>query len=289
MNQEFYVPPQGSQEWKAWRRTRIGASDVPIIMGVSPWKTPLELFNEKWNGIEQSISPAMMRGIKLEDQAREHYEKLSGYTVIKQTLISSERPHMIASFDGLTMYGKNAVEIKCPGEKTHQMAIDGIIPEYYYPQLQAQMYVGGLQTIDYFSYNGTSGVLIECERDNKYIEKMVKEVDKFNECLKSGTPPKLSDRDYTVRNDERWYDLTDRYTKIDRQIKKLEEEKEMVRKDLLIESSHRNTMGNGVTITNYMRKGKVNYEKIPQLEGIDLEQFRDPPSESWLVRIEKTS
>lgn len=286
MNIDFYVPAQGSQEWKEWRRTRIGASDVPIIMGISPWKTPRQLYFEKIEGTEQPMTPAMIRGMAMEDKARDHYELLSGRTVIKQTLVSEERPYMIASFDGLTMCCKYAVEIKCPGESAHKLAIDGIIPEYYLPQLQAQMYVGRLESIDYFSYRDT-GILIECERDDEYIKEIVKKVDEFYSYLTSRNPPPMTDRDYTIRYDDRWYKLSDRYTQIDTEIKKLESEKEQIRKELIIESSEMNSSGNGISVTKFMRKGRIIYEQIPELKEVDLEKHREPPTESWIIRIDK--
>ena len=38
---------QQSPEWFEWRKTGITASDMPIIMGVSPYKTPWQLWAEK--------------------------------------------------------------------------------------------------------------------------------------------------------------------------------------------------------------------------------------------------
>ncbi len=39
--------PKDREEWLAGRQKTIGASDLPALFGVSPWKTPLELFGEK--------------------------------------------------------------------------------------------------------------------------------------------------------------------------------------------------------------------------------------------------
>ena len=44
---------QGTPEWLEFRRTMVMASDSPVIMGVSPWKTPLQLYHEKVNGTQQ--------------------------------------------------------------------------------------------------------------------------------------------------------------------------------------------------------------------------------------------
>ena len=38
---------QRSPEWLQWRSQGITASDIPIILGLSPYKTPWQLWAEK--------------------------------------------------------------------------------------------------------------------------------------------------------------------------------------------------------------------------------------------------
>ncbi len=54
---------QNTPEWHAFRRKRIGASDAPVIMGISPWKTPYQLWIEKTSGIESSAAPQQKRDL----------------------------------------------------------------------------------------------------------------------------------------------------------------------------------------------------------------------------------
>lgn len=35
------------KEWLEWRKLGLGASDAPVVMGVSPWKTRHQLWLEK--------------------------------------------------------------------------------------------------------------------------------------------------------------------------------------------------------------------------------------------------
>ena len=35
----------------------------------------------------------------------------------------------------------------------------------------------------------------------------------------------------------------------------------------------------------YFDKGRVNYSKIPELEGVDLEAYRGMPIEKWRISI----
>ena len=61
---------QGSAEWHQHRRKHRNASETPIILGVSPWQTPYQLWQIKLGLVEQEVTPAMLRGTQLEPQAR---------------------------------------------------------------------------------------------------------------------------------------------------------------------------------------------------------------------------
>ncbi len=51
------------QEWLEQRRKVVTATDVPILLGVSQYKSPLQLWAEKVEGAEQSQSTAMEVGL----------------------------------------------------------------------------------------------------------------------------------------------------------------------------------------------------------------------------------
>ena len=35
------------EQWLQWRKKGIGASDIPIIMGMTSWSSPTQLWREK--------------------------------------------------------------------------------------------------------------------------------------------------------------------------------------------------------------------------------------------------
>ncbi len=57
---------QNTPEWLEYRKTKIGASDAPILMNCSPWSSPYDLWMEK-KGMKapKKMTPAMQRGIDL--------------------------------------------------------------------------------------------------------------------------------------------------------------------------------------------------------------------------------
>jgi predicted phage-related endonuclease len=90
-----------------------------------------------------------------------------------------------ASLDGLDIQRKFIVEIKCPGAKNHQLAVDGIVPAHYYAQIQHQLDCCDLDDAFYFSYDGNKGVMIEVRRDKGFIENMFDKERVFWDSIKA--------------------------------------------------------------------------------------------------------
>ena len=42
---------QNTEEWFKYRNSGIGASEAPIILGLSPYKTRIELYEQKINPV----------------------------------------------------------------------------------------------------------------------------------------------------------------------------------------------------------------------------------------------
>lgn len=272
---------QGTKEWLDLRKTKITATDSCIIMGASHWKTKLQLYREKLSNDSPTPPNArMQRGLDLEPIARGLFYVQHGFNVYPSVIV---KDWAMASLDGISACSKHVVEIKCPGEKDHAIALSGKVPEHYYPQLQHQMWVCDVQQMYYYSFDGTDGVTVIVDRDDDYIEKMIAEEFKFYMCLQEKKEPELSEGDYVERNDEIWHSCAEKWKFIVDKIKELEEEEEEVRKQLIFLSGETNTKGSGIALCQIERKGNVDYTKIPALKGLDLESYRKPSSSSWRI------
>jgi len=274
---------QGSHAWLNMRQTKIGASDAPAIMGVSPWTTPFQLWEQKLGLREVEMNGAMQRGLDLEEEARFAFEALKGTMVFPCVLFHPEIDFMIASMDGLCLEGKTAVEIKCPGQIDHATAKEGKIPEKYYPQLQHQLEVSGLDKIYYFSYTKDDERLIEVKRDQDYIDLMLEAEAEFYQRMIEKEAPQLCDRDHLKRDDEEWKYSALNYRIATKQRKILEENEDYWRKRLIELSGYRSTVGCGVKLTKYTRNGLIEYKHIPELIGVDLEQYRKPGTQAYRI------
>jgi putative phage-type endonuclease len=149
---------QNTPEWEAWRDAGLGASDAPAVVGVSPYLTPEQLWQQKtgaaaWAG----NSWAQRRGRRLEPVARKAYEWRAGRIVQPCCAEHDDLPWLKASLDGLSFEGTAAAEIKCLKAEDHRRALAGVIPYWYKPQLDHLLLVTGLAGIDYVSFNPDSG------------------------------------------------------------------------------------------------------------------------------------
>lgn len=182
---------QGSPQWHEFRRQGIGGSDAAIIMGISPFRTRLELWQEKLELIPPPIvNSSMQRGVILEPVARRLYEQMTGIDVVDVIRISKEYPWMFSSLDGISLDQKIIVEIKCTSRKNHDLAKNKKIPTYYMPQVQHQISVCGVDYCHYFSFDGNDGVVVVVERDDKYIRDLIEMEKEFYNCMIMLTEPK---------------------------------------------------------------------------------------------------
>lgn len=177
---------QGSAQWLALRKTKITASDAACIMELNPWMSKDQLMEEKL-GLrpEREINWRMQRGQQLEPLARQNYEMMTGNLMTPDVKIHSENDWMMASLDGISIDEKLILEIKCTNKKNHELARDGKIPTYYFPQVQHQIYVCGVDCCHYFSFDGSAGVLVVVHRDDEFIEKMIKQEFEFYKDMTS--------------------------------------------------------------------------------------------------------
>lgn len=276
---------QGSQAWLDFRKNKIGASIAPIIIGVSPWQTRLQLWEQMMSDTQIQKNKAMQRGNDLEPKARAWLSAKLSIDYQPVVVQRVEYPQIIASLDGYYQSGDEKpkiIEIKCPGEKAHMMAINGKIPDYYYPQLQHQMDAVGVDFMYYVSFDGENGVILEVRRDIEYCQNLLAEELSFFFSLQNFIPPEPTDRDWIEDNDPRRLNAAIEYKKIKDQIAKLEFQKVGIYEFLTDTNYVRSKVGD-LKIQKVKKRGHVDYSKIDVLKGLDLEPYRKENSECWRI------
>lgn len=267
----------GSKEWKEWRRSKIGASDVAAILNISPFQTYREKWEEKVFGVDQFTNASMTKGNEMEEEIRNWFENETGLIVFPKLIEHPKIFYQFATLDGIDMDHKNAVEIKYASKKNHDLAKKGTLPDYYMCQVQHQMHVCELNEMYYCSYTGSletgnaDGVIIKVKRDQDFIDNMNDEEAIFYELMISKTAPPLSERDYKdFSQDDDLIAIVEEL----RQIQKLSKREDFLREEILRITGNRNAKGSDWKITSYSQKGSVDYGSIPELCGVDLDKHR---------------
>ncbi len=123
-------------EQVAARRAGLGGSDAAAALGLSPWKTQLELYLEKTGQApEAEPSEAMQWGLRLESAvARAAGERLGARLRRRRvTLARRERPWMLAHVDREVVGRKAILEIKTAARRDGEWGEEGSdrVPRHY--------------------------------------------------------------------------------------------------------------------------------------------------------------
>jgi len=268
---------QGSAEWLAYRRGRIGASEAAAVLGIDPWTTPLMLFNKKLSGEEFQGNEDTRRGHELEPFVR---RMISEQYFRKYEPVVIENPKYNFAFASLDGWDADAdiplMEIKCPRKHSH------VLPDHHLMQLQWQMMVSEAKEAIYVSYDGQEIVELIVKRDDLLIEKLAEAGKAFYNRLGSFDPPDPIDgRDIVVLDDPEAVNEANEYERACFEEKMATDKKEKLREKLIERAAGRSIKAGDLKITKVIRKGNVDYSSIPALQNLDLELYRKPPTTQW--------
>ena len=136
-------------KWREGRKHSIGASDAAAVMGISPWKTEAQLWDEKANGKMLDFHNAdTVRGHRSESHILELYGIETGRKIFsgeRIMLMSNHNPFMSCTLDGIDFTDDNnpiIIEVKSV-KFSHGEWSDDKIPDYYFTQLLHQLAVTG--------------------------------------------------------------------------------------------------------------------------------------------------
>jgi len=176
------------QEWLAYRRRGIGGSDVAAILGISPFRTARDLYDDKLNIASVADDAgnwvALEMGHLLEPLVARIFAKKTGLEVfqIKKMFQHPQYPFMLADVDYFVRLpnGKIAIlEIKTTNynAKDHWWK-DGeeCVPVYYETQGRHYMTVMDIDEIFYcclYGNNEDEVIIRHLYRDREYEQEMI--------------------------------------------------------------------------------------------------------------------
>lgn len=198
------------EDWLKQRRiTGIGASEAPIILGLSHFKSPFQLYHEKLGLEVESDAEVESRewGLALEDPIAARFEKETKRMVYKPPVYTiyqnDEHPFMIATLDRWQHAECDGVVVPSPLElKTAHWNIrsrwEEEPPIEYIVQVQHQMAVTGAPMASIAALIGGMEFLwCDVKRDDELIAQLIRlESEFWMQCI-AQTPPPVDGSDET--------------------------------------------------------------------------------------------
>ena len=204
---DVLTPTEGlsREEWLAFRRKGIGGGDAAAVLGISPFRTGLDLYYDKLGlPVDDSESNwvAMEMGNLLEDLVARIFAKKTGLAVcpMKMMFQHPDHPWMLADVDRLVTLpngGTGILEIKTTNYNARdKWEYNGkpIVPPYYEAQGRHYMAVLDLDRVYYcclYGNNEDDVIIRQIDRDRNYEADLIYMEENFwkNHVLAKVPPP----------------------------------------------------------------------------------------------------
>lgn len=293
-------------EWSPWRRI-----DELYLEKLGLHKPVFGEFQQR----------AMDRGKELEPIIRKWYENHVGAIFTEDTEEDAELNFCRASYDGINREFKNSdgtigkiIEIKAPNKVDHALAKEKMVPTKYIAQVQWLMMVARVEHADYISYGSDDTYAIVPVRLDPIIVKELRErAFIFWQHIQTKTP--ITHWDTFVAPMHTPLDLTEVSVKEptsviidevkaeesigDQEIEAIVVQAFLAKEAVDIAESKykalqeklKRILGSNSSMTKAGAsfgftdvKGSVDYSVIPELIGLDLEQFRKPSTKRFFFK-----
>lgn len=180
----------------------IGGSDVAAILGLDPYKTRLQVYEEKV-GIAAPFegNAHTRRGTRLEEIAAEEYMAKHSVKLrrVNQRIINPRYPFITARIDRVIVGQRKLTEFKCPSLGSYSKMKREGLHEGYIAQMHSYLGTGEYDAGDWGIFCADLWELkdFEVERDNKLVTDIEKQLAAFwiDHILKR-VPPPAEDEDY---------------------------------------------------------------------------------------------
>ena len=183
---------QRSDEWFKQRENKLTSSDAATVLGINPYQKSHEVLFKKCGHDPKPFvgNAATLHGQKYEDEAIEKYCKLTGqvnynFGLIPHADVYGNKDYywLAGSPDGIALDHDTEdakpilLEVKCPYRRK---IVPGKIPEYYFPQVQLNMFICDLYIADFIEYSPPNTMnIVRVYRNEKWLNKNLKILESF--------------------------------------------------------------------------------------------------------------
>lgn len=283
---------QRSKEWFDARRGKLTGSNVGAALGLNPWQTPQDLIRKmvrEYHGAEPEFTGniATNYGQEHEPLALMDYLGKTGNHVEEcGVFVHPEHDWLGASPDGL-IGDDGLAEVKCPFGLRNKKGADLVFKTaaeqpHYYAQMQIEMACAGRAWVDFYQWAKHGDSLERIGWDHPWWDENLPKLREFYDWYLSeiDNPVHLEPKEKEI-NTFLAHKLIQEWDSLSQAIDDASSRKKEVLSELVALSKERNAIIHGRKLTRVERKGNVQYAKVPELKGVDLEPYRGKPSTFW--------
>ena len=184
------------EEWLQLRRTGIGGSDASVIMGINPWRSVFQLWEEKTGAVPlgDSGNEFTYWGNVMEPILRREFMKRTGLRVRQKhaMIFHPELSYLFADLDGIVTEetGEKCVfEAKTASQYKEDVWEEGV-PQEYVLQVQHYLAVTGMRKAYIAALiGGNRFVYRVLYRDEGLISELLGKEAEFWRCVREGKAP----------------------------------------------------------------------------------------------------
>lgn len=278
---------------------RITASAVGAILGHNPHKSRDDVMRDMvraYHGAEAEFkgNAATEYGNNTEQTAINRYEHKMRCTVERDPDFVKHKDYgfLGCTPDGLIVDKNKIIEVKCPYSKK---LFDLKEKPYYLDQVYLQLVCTQAKECDFFVYVSDNEFSIETiylDDAEKWLSENIVELNDFYAEFraivqdKELSKPYLEDLVCDLSQDEIFTDLESSYLEYSQEIKSLESKLKEIKNKMIALAKEKGKKCKGATVSVYPceRKGAIDYSKVPELNEVDLEQYRKKSTTYWVVK-----
>lgn len=269
---------QRSEEWLEWRNNGLGATDITVVMDSNPYKSKLQLWEEKCGYRDQPQSNAAMEhGMRFEEHALNLVNQQFDFNFKPVCIEHPKHSFMHASLDGYDSSAHCVCEIKCPvSEKTLDLFIaKRHVPSYWITQIEWQLFLSKAYKaiLGVYDYRTDSVATLEFMPNQAANVEMEKEAKAFWHLIQSGIPPKASESDYIEIEDPELVTSLFEYETLLKEKKRLETDLKELKQKIVEFGDDGNFSCAGFKVTRTPPRKTYNIEQM-RLDGIDVDSYR---------------
>lgn len=246
------------------RHLKITPNDAAVIIGCDNNKTRDQLMIEKL--VNNPYQP---------DEAMQQFRKMAIEDLALDGFGCQLKP--VQHSDFLNLYSQSSfIDVDQQAKMLFvlgqlQKPSSGELTDKQYARVQFHLFCTGSEFVQVRVWHPEKSVDIEVDFDPQFIRESLDDVksfiDEYNNRIQKEQASDL--------------ELSKAYIELEDHIKDLNEELKHLKAKIIAKAEYNQELIGCLKVSKSTRAGTVDYAKVPELKGVDLEQYRKKPSTSW--------